>query len=85
MSEQERVGIGRDARRVGGDREGVGKEEGGAADRGDGGRKGLEGLRVGKRATSAKEEYYRLAAKDLDDWEQVRVKRWEGEPDGRVK
>ncbi|KAI1919313.1 Cytochrome oxidase assembly [Ophidiomyces ophidiicola] len=31
-----------------------------------------------------KEEYYRLMAKDLDDWEQKRVKRWKGEPDGRI-
>ncbi|KZZ87115.1 Cytochrome c oxidase assembly protein COX16 [Ascosphaera apis ARSEF 7405] len=33
---------------------------------------------------SEREEYYRLMAKDLDDWEQKRVKRWEGEPDGRL-
>ncbi|KAJ5565253.1 Cytochrome c oxidase assembly protein cox16 [Penicillium frequentans] len=31
-----------------------------------------------------REEYYRLMAKDLDDWEQKRVKRFEGEPDGRI-
>ncbi|KAI9860238.1 MAG: Cytochrome oxidase assembly [Vezdaea acicularis] len=30
----------------------------------------------------AAEEYYRLAAKDLDNWEQRRVKRLPGEPDG---
>ena len=30
-----------------------------------------------------RDEYYRLMAKDLDDWEQKRVKRWKGEPDGR--
>ena len=29
-----------------------------------------------------REEYYRLAAKDLDEWEVKRVKRLEGEPDG---
>ena len=34
-------------------------------------------------AAGMKEEYYRLMAKDLDDWEQKRVKRWKGEPDGR--
>ncbi|KAI4155683.1 MAG: hypothetical protein LQ341_000150 [Variospora aurantia] len=28
------------------------------------------------------EEYYRLAAKDLDDWENKRVKRLKGEHDG---
>jgi Cytochrome c oxidase assembly protein COX16 len=26
----------------------------------------------------------RLMAKDLDDWEQKRVERWKGEPDGRL-
>lgn len=31
------------------------------------------------------EEYYRLQAKDLDDWEQRRVKRLKGEVDGIVK
>ncbi|KAJ5096249.1 hypothetical protein NUU61_005605 [Penicillium alfredii] len=31
-----------------------------------------------------KEEYYRLMAKDLDNWEQKRVQRFEGEPDGRL-
>ncbi|KAI4155248.1 MAG: hypothetical protein L6R39_001281 [Caloplaca ligustica] len=29
------------------------------------------------------EEYYRLAAKDLDDWENKRVKRLKGEHDGK--
>jgi len=33
---------------------------------------------------SEKEEYYKLMAKDLDDWEQKRVKRLKGEPDGRL-
>ncbi|EAS29774.3 cytochrome c oxidase assembly protein COX16, mitochondrial [Coccidioides immitis RS] len=33
---------------------------------------------------SEKEEYYRLMAKDLDNWEQKRVQRWKGEPDGRL-
>ncbi|GAM33250.1 cytochrome c oxidase-assembly factor, mitocondorial [Talaromyces pinophilus] len=32
---------------------------------------------------SDREEYYKLMAKDLDDWEQTRVKRLKGEPDGR--
>ncbi|KAL4902875.1 hypothetical protein BDW74DRAFT_157788 [Aspergillus multicolor] len=31
-----------------------------------------------------REEYYRLMAKDLDDWEQKRVQRWQGEVDGRL-
>ena len=35
-------------------------------------------------ANGMKEEYYRLMAKDLDDWEQKRVKRFKGEPDGRL-
>ncbi|OKL61981.1 Cytochrome c oxidase assembly protein cox16, mitochondrial [Talaromyces atroroseus] len=33
---------------------------------------------------SDRDEYYRLMAKDLDDWEQTRVKRFKGEPDGRL-
>ncbi|KAI1337112.1 cytochrome c oxidase assembly protein COX16-domain-containing protein [Xylariaceae sp. FL0016] len=43
-----------------------------------------EELGVGKagRKVNIKEEYYRLAAKDLDDWEQKRVKRLPGESDG---
>ncbi|EED18376.1 cytochrome c oxidase-assembly factor cox16, mitochondrial precursor, putative [Talaromyces stipitatus ATCC 10500] len=32
---------------------------------------------------SDRDEYYKLMAKDLDDWEQTRVKRFKGEPDGR--
>ncbi|KAK3336467.1 cytochrome c oxidase assembly protein COX16-domain-containing protein [Cercophora scortea] len=36
----------------------------------------------GKRKVDIREEYYRLAAKDLDNWEQKRVKRLEGESDG---
>ncbi|KAL4769643.1 cytochrome c oxidase assembly protein cox16, mitochondrial [Aspergillus nidulans var. acristatus] len=31
-----------------------------------------------------REEYYRLMAKDLDSWEQKRVQRFKGEPDGRL-
>ncbi|PQE21217.1 cytochrome c oxidase-assembly factor cox-16 mitochondrial precursor protein [Rutstroemia sp. NJR-2017a BVV2] len=43
-----------------------------------------EELGIGKagRRVDMKEEYYRLAAKDLDDWEQKRVKRLPGEHDG---
>ncbi|PGH13697.1 cytochrome c oxidase assembly protein COX16, mitochondrial [Polytolypa hystricis UAMH7299] len=33
---------------------------------------------------SEKEEYYKLMAKDLDNWEQKRVQRFKGEPDGRL-
>ena len=35
-------------------------------------------------ANAQRDEYYRLMAKDLDDWEQKRVQRWKGEPDGRL-
>jgi len=31
-----------------------------------------------------REEYYRLMAKDIDDWDQKRVQRFKGEPDGRL-
>ncbi|KAL7620952.1 Cytochrome oxidase assembly [Parahypoxylon ruwenzoriense] len=43
-----------------------------------------EELGVGKsgRRVNIREEYYRLAAKDLDNWEQKRVKRLPGEHDG---
>ncbi|KAF2086781.1 hypothetical protein K490DRAFT_43529 [Saccharata proteae CBS 121410] len=43
-----------------------------------------EELGIGKdrRRVDMKEEYYKLAAKDLDDWEQKRVKRLPGEHDG---
>ncbi|MCJ1477203.1 Cytochrome oxidase assembly [Lambiella insularis] len=40
------------------------------------------GLQGGGRRVDLNEEYYRLAAKDLDDWEPKRVKRLEGESDG---
>lgn len=45
-----------------------------------------EKLGIGKagRKVDMKEEYYRLAAKDLDDWEQKRVKRLKGEHDGII-
>ncbi|KAK7751111.1 Cytochrome oxidase assembly [Diatrype stigma] len=43
-----------------------------------------EELGVGKsgRRVNIKDEYYRLAAKDIDNWEQKRVKRLPGEHDG---
>ncbi|KAL2023572.1 hypothetical protein VTK56DRAFT_2180 [Thermocarpiscus australiensis] len=43
-----------------------------------------EELGLGKsgRKVDIREEYYRLAAKDLDNWEQKRVKRLPGESDG---
>ncbi|PVI04836.1 hypothetical protein DM02DRAFT_143690 [Periconia macrospinosa] len=41
------------------------------------------GLRNGeRRKVDMKEEYYRLQAKDLENWEQRRVKRLPGEIDG---
>ncbi|TVY28588.1 Cytochrome c oxidase assembly protein, mitochondrial [Lachnellula hyalina] len=45
-----------------------------------------EELGIGKagRKVDMKEEYYRLAAKDLEDWEQKRVKRLPGEHDGVI-
>ncbi|KAI1158544.1 cytochrome c oxidase assembly protein COX16-domain-containing protein [Nemania serpens] len=45
-----------------------------------------EELGVGKggRKVNMKDEYYRLAAKDLDDWEQKRVERLPGESDGKL-
>ena len=39
---------------------------------------------VTKDSNSEKDEYYRLMAKDLDNWEQKRVERWKNEPDGRL-
>ncbi|KAH7377043.1 cytochrome c oxidase-assembly factor cox-16, mitochondrial [Plectosphaerella cucumerina] len=38
--------------------------------------------RGARRAVDMKEEYYRLAAKDIDNWEQKRVQRLKGETDG---
>ena len=45
-----------------------------------------EELGIGRerRKVDINEEYYRLAAKDLDGWEQKRVKRLSGEGDGRT-
>lgn len=40
--------------------------------------------KITKGGLSEKDEYYKLMAKDLDNWEQRRVKRWKGEPDGRL-
>jgi len=37
-----------------------------------------------KGGTTERDEYYRLMAKDLDNWDQKRVERWKGEPDGRL-
>ncbi|KAI9700717.1 MAG: Cytochrome oxidase assembly [Candelina mexicana] len=43
-----------------------------------------EELGIGKerRRLDMNEEYYRLSAKDIDNWEQKRVKRLPGEHDG---
>ncbi|KAL9637333.1 MAG: hypothetical protein Q9164_002254 [Protoblastenia rupestris] len=45
-----------------------------------------EELGIGKdrRKVDINEEYYRLAAKDLDSWEQKRVERLPGENDGTI-
>ncbi|KAK5137556.1 Cytochrome c oxidase subunit 7A [Meristemomyces frigidus] len=40
------------------------------------------GIGKDKRRIDLKDEYYKLAAKDLDNWEQKRVKRLPGEHDG---
>ncbi|KAI9874775.1 MAG: Cytochrome oxidase assembly [Pleopsidium flavum] len=40
------------------------------------------GIGRDRRKVDLNEEYYRLAAKDLDDWDQKRVKRLPGEHDG---
>ncbi|MCJ1251773.1 Cytochrome oxidase assembly [Trapelia coarctata] len=40
------------------------------------------GIKSGARKVDLNEEYYRLAAKDLDNWENKRVKRLPGETDG---
>ncbi|GAB7364545.1 hypothetical protein MBLNU230_g5352t1 [Neophaeotheca triangularis] len=40
------------------------------------------GIRKERRRIDMREEYYKLAAKDLDNWEQKRVKRLPGEHDG---
>ncbi|KAH9872042.1 Cytochrome oxidase assembly [Plenodomus biglobosus] len=42
------------------------------------------GLRGERRKVNMKDEYYRLQAKDVEDWEQRRVKRLPGEPDGTL-
>ncbi|KAF2660482.1 cytochrome c oxidase-like protein-assembly factor cox16 [Lophiostoma macrostomum CBS 122681] len=43
------------------------------------------GLRANRRKVNMKDEYYRLQAKDLENWEQRRVKRLPGEIDGILK
>lgn len=40
------------------------------------------GLGKDRRKIDMREEYYRLAMKDIDDWEQKRVKRLPGEHEG---
>ncbi|KAI8262578.1 Cytochrome c oxidase assembly protein COX16 [Colletotrichum sp. SAR11_239] len=42
-------------------------------------------MRRSARKVDMKEEYYRLAAKDIDNWEQKRVKRFKGEHDGIIE
>ncbi|TGZ82153.1 hypothetical protein EX30DRAFT_340046 [Ascodesmis nigricans] len=42
------------------------------------------GLGKDRRKVDMKEEYYRLAAKDIDDWENKRVERLKGESDGKL-
>lgn len=39
---------------------------------------------IQKGGTTERDEYYKLMAKDIDNWEQKRVERWKGEPDGRM-
>ena len=39
---------------------------------------------LGGQLNSERDEYYKLMAKDLDSWEQKRVQRFKGEPDGRL-
>ncbi|KAK2729439.1 cytochrome c oxidase-assembly factor cox16 [Colletotrichum kahawae] len=41
-------------------------------------------MRRSARKVDMKEEYYRLAAKDIDNWEQKRVQRFKGERDGII-
>ncbi|GJN69405.1 cytochrome c oxidase assembly protein COX16 [Purpureocillium lilacinum] len=43
------------------------------------------GVRRSARKVDMKEEYYRLAGRDLDDWEQKRVERLPGESDGILR
>ncbi|KAI5809292.1 cytochrome c oxidase assembly protein COX16-domain-containing protein [Pyronema omphalodes] len=42
------------------------------------------GLDKNRRKLDLNEEYYKLAAKDLDDWDMKRVERLKGEHDGRL-
>ncbi|KYK58997.1 hypothetical protein DCS_00124 [Drechmeria coniospora] len=43
------------------------------------------GVRRSARRVNMKDEYYRLAGRDLDDWEQKRVERLPGESDGILR
>ena len=40
------------------------------------------GIHKNARKVDMREEYYRLAGRDIDNWEQKRVKRFKGETDG---
>ncbi|KAI5848138.1 cytochrome c oxidase assembly protein COX16-domain-containing protein [Tricharina praecox] len=42
------------------------------------------GLSKDRRKVDLNEEYYRLATKDIDNWEQKRVERLKGEHDGKL-
>jgi len=42
------------------------------------------GLGKDRRKVDLNEEYYRLSMKDVDNWEQKRVERLKGEPDGTL-
>lgn len=77
VSQEEALGLG-----IG--RDGVKRErKGGRFELFQGDGEGKGGGREARRPGTEKEEYYRLMAKDLDTWEQKRVERWKGEPDGR--
>ncbi|PHH87227.1 hypothetical protein CDD83_9147 [Cordyceps sp. RAO-2017] len=43
------------------------------------------GVRRAGRRVDMRDEYYRLAGRDLDDWEQKRVERLPGESDGILR
>ncbi|KKK14440.1 hypothetical protein P175DRAFT_0481254 [Aspergillus ochraceoroseus IBT 24754] len=52
--------------------------------KGEGGEEGIKRNPRRRIIGDEREEYYRLMAKDLDNWEQKRVKRFKGEPDGKL-
>lgn len=52
--------------------------------KGPGGEEGIKRNPRRRVIGDEREEYYKLMAKDLDNWEQTRVKRFEGEPDGKL-